>query len=50
VERLEQLRPLAAGIAMGVAVVDEQAPVGVDTEDDLARANARWANTTLERP
>jgi hypothetical protein len=29
---------------------DQRAPVGVDTEDDLARANARWANTTLERP
>ncbi len=41
VERLEQLRPLAAGWAMGVAVVEE-APRGVDTEEDLARANARW--------
>ncbi len=42
VERLEQLRPLAAGMTMGVAVVDEPPPGGVDTEDDLARANARW--------
>ena len=50
VERLEQLRPLAAGIAMGVAVVNEAAPVGVDTEEDLARANARWADTSEERP
>jgi 3-deoxy-manno-octulosonate cytidylyltransferase (CMP-KDO synthetase) len=50
VERLEQLRPLAAGIAMGVAVVNEAAPVGVDTEEDLARANARWADTSQERP
>ena len=49
VERLEQLRPLAAGIAMGVAVVDELAPVGVDTEDDLARANARWTHFSPER-
>ena len=49
VERLEQLRPLAAGIAMGVAVVNEAAPVGVDTEDDLARANARWADLSQER-
>ncbi len=41
-ERLEQLRPLAAGIPMGVAIADEVTPVGVDTEDDLSRANARW--------
>ena len=42
VERLEQLRPLAAGIAMGVAEVADAGPGGIDTEDDLARANARW--------
>jgi 3-deoxy-manno-octulosonate cytidylyltransferase (CMP-KDO synthetase) len=42
VERLEQLRPLAAGLAMGVASVSELPAGGVDTEDDLARANARW--------
>ena len=42
VERLEQLRPLAAGMAMGVATIDEPPPGGVDTEDDLLRANARW--------
>ena len=42
IERLEQLRPLAAGIAMGVALVDESPGVGVDTLDDLARANADW--------
>ena len=50
VERLEQLRPLAAGIAMGVAVVEEAAPVGVDTEEDLTRANARWTHNSQERP
>ena len=33
-ERLEQLRPLAAGIAIGVAVVD-QAEGGVDTLADV---------------
>lgn len=49
VERLEQLRPLAAGIAMGVAVVEEAAPVGVDTEEDLTRANARWTHNSQER-
>jgi 3-deoxy-manno-octulosonate cytidylyltransferase (CMP-KDO synthetase) len=42
VERLEQLRPLAAGLAMGVATIDEPLHGGVDTEDDLTRANALW--------
>lgn len=42
-ERLEQLRPLAAGIAMGVAVIDATPERGVDTEADLEAANARWA-------
>lgn len=42
VERLEQLRPLAAGIAMGVAVIAEPPRGGIDTEDDLARASAHW--------
>jgi 3-deoxy-manno-octulosonate cytidylyltransferase (CMP-KDO synthetase) len=45
VEKLEQLRPLAAGLAMGVALVDDEAPRGIDTEDDLRFANDRW--TTL---
>jgi 3-deoxy-manno-octulosonate cytidylyltransferase (CMP-KDO synthetase) len=42
VERLEQLRPLAAGIAMGVAAVDGAPLGGIDTEEDLALASARW--------
>jgi len=42
IERLEQLRPLAAGMAMGVALVEERPTVGIDTLDDLARANADW--------
>lgn len=42
VERLEQLRPMAAGLAMGVATIDEPLYGGVDTEDDLTRANALW--------
>ena len=41
-ERLEQLRPLAAGIPMGVAIADEPPVAGIDTEEDLSRANARW--------
>lgn len=44
VERLEQLRPLAAGIAMGVATIDEAPQFGIDTEEDLLRANARWGD------
>ncbi|MFN8581871.1 MAG: 3-deoxy-manno-octulosonate cytidylyltransferase [Gemmatimonadaceae bacterium] len=42
IERLEQLRPLAAGIPIGVSLVDTPPPGGVDTEDDLHRANAHW--------
>ena len=42
VERLEQLRPLAAGIAMGVALLTSKPLPGIDTEDDLARASAHW--------
>jgi 3-deoxy-manno-octulosonate cytidylyltransferase (CMP-KDO synthetase) len=42
VERLEQLRPLAHGLAMGVALVEEPPAPGIDTEADLARANAAW--------
>ncbi len=49
VERLEQLRPLAAGLAMGVATVSERPIGGVDTEDDLARANARWLELSAHR-
>lgn len=44
VERLEQLRPLAAGLAMGVALIDEEPVGGIDTEADLARANVRWTD------
>lgn len=46
IERLEQLRPLAAGLAMGVALVGRPPRGGVDTLDDLARANAAWSDFT----
>ncbi len=49
IEKLEQLRPLAAGWAMGVADVPDAPLGGVDTEEDLARANARWTTTTEGR-
>jgi 3-deoxy-manno-octulosonate cytidylyltransferase (CMP-KDO synthetase) len=40
VERLEQLRALAAGLTIGVALV-EASDGGIDTPEDLARAAAR---------
>ncbi len=42
IERLEQLRPLAAGMPIGVAMVPHAPAHGIDTEEDLAVANARW--------
>lgn len=42
IERLEQLRPLAHGLPIGVADVPA-AEGGIDTEEDLERANARWS-------
>jgi 3-deoxy-manno-octulosonate cytidylyltransferase (CMP-KDO synthetase) len=46
IERLEQLRPLAAGMAMGVALVDGPVRPGIDTEQDLERANEHWSAFT----
>ena len=42
IERLEQLRPLAAGMSIGVAMIADTPRAGIDTEEDLARANAEW--------
>jgi 3-deoxy-manno-octulosonate cytidylyltransferase (CMP-KDO synthetase) len=44
VEKLEQLRPLAAGIPIGVATVGPVSGGGIDTEQDLALANALWTD------
>ncbi len=41
-ERLEQLRALHCGLTIGVAQVSEPALPGVDTPDDLRRAEAYW--------
>jgi 3-deoxy-manno-octulosonate cytidylyltransferase (CMP-KDO synthetase) len=46
IEKLEQLRALAAGLAMGVAVVEAPSWGEVNTEDDLVRANAHWEQLT----
>ena len=40
IEKLEQLRPMAAGLRIGVAVV-EATEAGVDTAEDAARAERR---------
>jgi 3-deoxy-manno-octulosonate cytidylyltransferase (CMP-KDO synthetase) len=41
-ERLEQLRALQDGISIGVARLTEPALPGVDTMEDLRRAEAHW--------
>jgi 3-deoxy-manno-octulosonate cytidylyltransferase (CMP-KDO synthetase) len=46
IERLEQLRPLAAGMRMGVAVIDGPVRGGIDTEADLERAHREWMTFT----
>jgi 3-deoxy-manno-octulosonate cytidylyltransferase (CMP-KDO synthetase) len=45
-EKLEQLRALAAGLSMGVAIVDAPSWGEVNTEEDLLRANAHWEQLT----
>lgn len=44
-ESLEQLRVLEAGHRIAVALAPEEFPPGVDTPEDLARAEARLAST-----
>jgi 3-deoxy-manno-octulosonate cytidylyltransferase (CMP-KDO synthetase) len=46
IERLEQLRPLAHGMRMGVTITDDTARSGIDTEEDLELANSQWATFT----
>ena len=41
-EQLEQLRALHNGLKLGVARLKEPVPPGVDTLDDLRRAEAHW--------
>ncbi|HRN62679.1 MAG TPA: 3-deoxy-manno-octulosonate cytidylyltransferase, partial [Luteimonas sp.] len=43
IESLEQLRVLEAGLPIAVALAPEPFPQGVDTPEDLARAEARLA-------
>jgi 3-deoxy-manno-octulosonate cytidylyltransferase (CMP-KDO synthetase) len=44
-ERLEQLRALQHGFRIGVALLEEAAPAGIDTPDDLRRAERHWLAT-----
>ncbi|MEA5125539.1 3-deoxy-manno-octulosonate cytidylyltransferase [Xanthomonas floridensis] len=44
IESLEQLRAMEAGHRIAVALTPEQFPPGIDTPDDLARAQARVAS------
>jgi 3-deoxy-manno-octulosonate cytidylyltransferase (CMP-KDO synthetase) len=41
-EKLEQLRALEHGMTIGVARLSEPALPGIDTPDDLRRAEAIW--------
>lgn len=45
IESLEQLRVLEAGFRISVGLTPEPFPAGVDTPDDLARAQARFDGT-----
>ncbi|NOT06891.1 MAG: 3-deoxy-manno-octulosonate cytidylyltransferase [Gemmatimonadales bacterium] len=44
-ERLEQLRALAHGITFGIAFLDAPVLPGIDTPDDLRRAEAYWQHS-----
>lgn len=44
-EKLEQLRALQHGLTIGVTLVEEEPLPGVDTMDDLNRAEALWLAT-----
>jgi 3-deoxy-manno-octulosonate cytidylyltransferase (CMP-KDO synthetase) len=44
-ERLEQLRALQHGFTIGVALLQEPAPAGIDTPEDLRRAERYWRAT-----
>ncbi|MGE0442970.1 MAG: 3-deoxy-manno-octulosonate cytidylyltransferase [Gemmatimonadales bacterium] len=47
-ERLEQLRALELGLSIGVAHLARPAPPGIDTAEDLERAERLWTATALE--
>jgi 3-deoxy-manno-octulosonate cytidylyltransferase (CMP-KDO synthetase) len=48
-ERLEQLRALHYGMRVGVAQLRQPARPGIDTPEDLRRAEAHWLNEETHR-
>jgi len=48
-ERLEQLRPLEAGVGIGVALVEDAGP-GVDTPEDVVRMEKRLKALQVSAP
>jgi 3-deoxy-manno-octulosonate cytidylyltransferase (CMP-KDO synthetase) len=44
-EKLEQLRAVENGMTIGIAVVDQDPPISVDTADDLARAREYFSSS-----
>ena len=50
VESLEQLRALEGGFAISVGITPEPFPPGVDTPEDLARAEQHLAGAAATRP
>jgi 3-deoxy-manno-octulosonate cytidylyltransferase (CMP-KDO synthetase) len=48
-ERLEQLRALHHGLTVGVARLDRPVEAGVDTPEDLRRAEAHWFRQEADR-
>lgn len=49
-EQLEQLRPLADGMPIGVGVLSSRPHAGIDTEADLRSAVRTWASESLSTP
>ncbi|MFM1782910.1 MAG: 3-deoxy-manno-octulosonate cytidylyltransferase, partial [Pseudomonadota bacterium] len=47
-ESLEQLRALENGFGIAVAAALAEFPPGVDTQEDLDRANVFWASLKVE--
>ena len=48
-EKLEQLRALEAGVAIGVAVVRNVVPIAIDTPEDLQRAHQFLLQSVIPR-
>ena len=49
-EQLEQLRPLADGLSIGVGILSTRPHAGIDTEDDLRSAVRMWGSASPSAP